>query len=90
MKILKCFVLLIGGVLLVFFTYSELLASSATYSHCGYAEQTRRGIPLDGTYSFVFRLCDCNTGECPWEETQELAVDEGHYCTQIGDLLPLN
>lgn len=79
----KIIVICVG--LLVMALPTPLFSSESTYGLCGYLEARYAGIPLDGDYDMTIRLCeDGDDGDCPWEEEQEVTIDAGSFCLNIG------
>lgn len=64
-------------------------ATRGTFSNQGFAVN-RDGAPLQGTFSFTFRLYEAASGGSPaWEEVQSVAIDEGIYSAVLGAATPL-
>jgi hypothetical protein len=48
------------------------------------------GAPLTGTYPMVFSLCGAPSGgNCPWSESQSIAVDKGIFNVALGAVTPI-
>ncbi len=67
-----------------------LPAADDTLGLCAFLKHKSSGVPVDGSHTFVFRLCDGTTGEnCSFQETQTINVNNGNFCASIGAVEPL-
>lgn len=65
--------------------------ATTQYGLCGTAENRWSGVPLDGRFNAVYRLCDAASGgSCPWEEDPgKIDIEQGSFCLVIGATIEL-
>src|SRR3989338_3596353 len=70
---------------------ASTLQASTQYGLCGMAENRWLGVPIDGRFNVVYRLCDAASGEsCPWgEDPGKIDIDQCQFCIGVGETVEL-